>query len=68
MVNVRFRDLIGMIEQDGWRLVRTTGSHQQYRHPAKSGTVTVAGKPNLDVPPGTLNSILKQAGLKGQKP
>jgi predicted RNA binding protein YcfA (HicA-like mRNA interferase family) len=56
-----------MIEQDGWRLVRTTGSHHQYRHSAKPGTVTVAGKPNLDVPPGTLNSILKQAGLKGQQ-
>jgi predicted RNA binding protein YcfA (HicA-like mRNA interferase family) len=56
-----------MIEQDGWRLVRTTGSHQQYRHSIKPGTVTVAGKPNLDVPPGTLNSILKQAGLKGLK-
>jgi len=56
-----------MIEQDGWRLVRTVGSHRQYRHSIKPGTVTVAGKPNLDVPPGTLNSILKQAGLKGHK-
>jgi predicted RNA binding protein YcfA (HicA-like mRNA interferase family) len=68
MANVKFRDVIRMIEQDGWRLVRTTGSHRQYRHPAKPGTVTIAGKPNLDVPPGTLNSILKQAGLKGQQP
>jgi predicted RNA binding protein YcfA (HicA-like mRNA interferase family) len=40
------------------------GSHRQYKHPRKTGTVTVAGKPSLDVPPGTLNSILKQAGLK----
>ena len=64
---MKFRDVINMIEQDGWRLVRTTGSHQQYRHSIKPGTVTVAGKPNLDVPPGTLNSILKQAGLKGLK-
>jgi predicted RNA binding protein YcfA (HicA-like mRNA interferase family) len=68
MANVKFRDVIAMIEQDGWWLVRTTGSHRQYRHPVKPGTVTVAGKPNLDVPPGTLNSILKQAGLKGQQP
>jgi predicted RNA binding protein YcfA (HicA-like mRNA interferase family) len=68
MANVKFRDVIRMIEQDGWRLVRTTGSHQQYRHPTKPGTVTIAGKPSLDVPPGTLNSILKQAGLKGQQP
>jgi predicted RNA binding protein YcfA (HicA-like mRNA interferase family) len=65
---VKFRDVIEMLEQDGWRLIRTTGSHRQYRHPAKPGIVTVAGKPNLDVPPGTLNSILKQAGLKGQQP
>jgi predicted RNA binding protein YcfA (HicA-like mRNA interferase family) len=64
---VKFRDVIQLIEQDGWRLVRRAGSHRQYRHLAKPGTVTVAGKPNLDVPPGTLNSILKQAGLKGQQ-
>jgi len=57
-----------MIERDGWHLVRTKGSHRQYRHPLKHGTVTIAGKPNLDVPPGTLNNILKQAGLKGQQP
>ncbi|MGH9352155.1 MAG: type II toxin-antitoxin system HicA family toxin, partial [Terriglobia bacterium] len=43
------------------------GSHQQFKHAIKPGTVTVAGKPNLDVPPGTLNSILKQAGLKGRE-
>jgi len=58
-----------MLEQDGWTLVRTKGSHRQFKHPVKSGTVTVAGKPGLDVPPGTLNSLLKQAGLKEeQKP
>jgi len=56
-----------MLEQDGWGLVRTTGSHRQFKHYSKQGTVTVAGKPNLDVPAGTLNSILKQAGLKGRK-
>ncbi|HET7212190.1 MAG TPA: type II toxin-antitoxin system HicA family toxin [Terriglobia bacterium] len=64
---MKFRDVIERIEQDGWRLVRTKGSDRQYRHPEKPGTVTVAGKPNLDVPPGTLNSILKQAGLKGRE-
>ena len=56
--------LIRFLEQDGWRLVRTKGSHRQFKNPSKHGTVTVAGKPSLDVPPGTLNSILKQAGLK----
>lgn len=53
-----------MLEADGWQLVKTRGSHRQYKHPAKPGKVTVSGKPSVDVPPGTLNSILKQAGLK----
>ena len=53
-----------LLEEEGWRLARTRGSHRQYKNPSKPGTVTVAGKPSLDVPPGTLNSILKQAGLK----
>lgn len=57
-------ELIRLLEEDGWRLVRTRGSHRQYKNPNKAGTVTVAGKPTLDVPPGTLNSILKQVGLK----
>jgi predicted RNA binding protein YcfA (HicA-like mRNA interferase family) len=65
---VKFRQVIELIERDGWRLARITGSHRQYTHSVKPGTVTVAGKPNLDVPAGTLNSILKQAGLKGQQP
>ena len=61
---MKVRNLIRMIERDGWYLVRTRGSHRQFRHPTKSGTVTIAGKLGLDVPPGTLNSVLKQAGLK----
>jgi predicted RNA binding protein YcfA (HicA-like mRNA interferase family) len=56
--------VLKMLEDDGWYVVRMTGSHRQLKHPTKAGTVTVAGKPSLDVPPGTLNSILKQAGLK----
>jgi predicted RNA binding protein YcfA (HicA-like mRNA interferase family) len=58
------KDLITLIETDGWREVRMKGSHRQFHHPAKPGTVTVAGKPSVDVPPGTLNGVLKQAGLK----
>jgi len=54
-----------MLEADGWRLERQSGSHRQYRHPGKPGTVTVAGKAGEDVPPGTLGNILRQAGLKG---
>jgi predicted RNA binding protein YcfA (HicA-like mRNA interferase family) len=61
---VKVRDLIFLIESDGWMVVRTKGSHRQFRHPNKPGTVTVAGKPGIDIPAGTLNSVLKQAGLK----
>jgi predicted RNA binding protein YcfA (HicA-like mRNA interferase family) len=53
-----------MLESEGWQLARTRGSHRQFKHPTKSGTVTVSGKSGLDMPPGTLNSVLKQAGLK----
>jgi len=61
---MKYRDLIRQIEQDGWRLVKMTGSHGQYKHPIKSGRVTVAGQPGKDVPEGTRKSILKQAGLE----
>lgn len=61
---MKIRDLIKRLERDGWRLARTKGSHRQFHHPTKSGTVTVAGHPSVDIPPGTLNNILKQAGLK----
>jgi predicted RNA binding protein YcfA (HicA-like mRNA interferase family) len=61
---VKVRELISLIEADGWVLVRVTGSHRQFHHPVKPGTVTVAGQPGTDVPPGTLNSVLKQAALK----
>jgi predicted RNA binding protein YcfA (HicA-like mRNA interferase family) len=64
---VKVGELIRLLEDDGWRLARTRGSHRQYKHASKSGTVTVAGKPSLDVPPGTLNAILKQAGLRREK-
>jgi predicted RNA binding protein YcfA (HicA-like mRNA interferase family) len=63
---VKVRDVIKMLEKDGWYRVRTKGSHRQFKHPTKPGTVTVAGKLSLDIPLGTLNSILKQAGLKQQ--
>ena len=53
-----------MIEDDGWYHDRTKGSHRQFKHPTKLGVVTIAGKPNEDVPRGTLNNILKQARLK----
>ena len=61
---MKVRDLIKLLESDGWEQVRMKGSHRQFHHPSKLGTVTVAGKPSVDIPPGTLNSALKQAGLK----
>jgi predicted RNA binding protein YcfA (HicA-like mRNA interferase family) len=61
---VKVRDVISQLERDGWLLVRTRGSHRQYKHPTKSGRVTVAGQPNDDLAPGTINSIRKQAGWK----
>ncbi|PYN22845.1 MAG: hypothetical protein DMD99_15715 [Candidatus Rokuibacteriota bacterium] len=60
-------ELPRLLAEDGWQLARTRGSHRQDKHPSKPGTVTVAGKPSLDVPPGTLNAILKQAGLRKEK-
>ncbi|MCE7905604.1 MAG: type II toxin-antitoxin system HicA family toxin [Anaerolineae bacterium CFX3] len=64
---MKIRDVIKLIEADGWRLVATKGSHRQYKHPVKSGRVTIAGHPSDDIAPGTLNSVMKQARLKKQK-
>jgi len=61
---MKVRDAIRMIEAEGWYLVHTKGSHRQFKHPNKSGLVTVPGHLSDDLAPGTLNSILKQAGLK----
>lgn len=61
---MKVRDVLRLMNDDGWYLAVMQGSHRQYKHPTKTGRVTVAGKPNDDLPPGTLNSILRQAGLK----
>lgn len=61
---MKVRQVLKLIERDGWQLVRTKGSHRQYKHPDKIGLVTVPGKPGDELAPGTLNSILKQAQLK----
>jgi predicted RNA binding protein YcfA (HicA-like mRNA interferase family) len=61
---MKIKDLIALLESDGWQQVRQKGSHRQFHHSVKPGTVTVAGKPSVDVPPGTLINVLKQAGLK----
>ena len=61
---MKVKQIIKIIEQDGWYLARTKGSHRQYKHQTKIGLVTVPGKLSDELAPGTLNSILKQAGLK----
>jgi predicted RNA binding protein YcfA (HicA-like mRNA interferase family) len=63
---VKVRELLAMLDEAGWVQVRQKGSHRQFRHPLKPGTVTVSGQPGVDVPAGTLSSILKQAGLKNK--
>jgi predicted RNA binding protein YcfA (HicA-like mRNA interferase family) len=61
---MKVSDILRMLQDEGWYLIATRGSHRQYKHPEKPGRVTVAGKPSDDIAPGTLNSILKQSGLK----
>jgi predicted RNA binding protein YcfA (HicA-like mRNA interferase family) len=63
---MKVKDAIRLLEKEGWFLVATRGSHRQYKHPVRPGRVTVASKPSDDLAPGTLNSILKQSGLKEQ--
>jgi predicted RNA binding protein YcfA (HicA-like mRNA interferase family) len=61
---MKFAEVLSLLEAHGWYLARTRGSHRQYKHPTRPGVVTLAGKASDDVPRGTLNSILKQAGLR----
>jgi predicted RNA binding protein YcfA (HicA-like mRNA interferase family) len=60
---MKIRDVVRALEQHGWNLAATRGSHRQYKHPLIAGRVTIAGHPNDDLSPGTLNSILKQARM-----
>jgi predicted RNA binding protein YcfA (HicA-like mRNA interferase family) len=61
---MKVKEVIKLIEADGWYYVKTKGSHHQYKHPTKTGRVTVPGKGSDDLHPKTLNSILTQAGLR----
>jgi predicted RNA binding protein YcfA (HicA-like mRNA interferase family) len=65
-VLVKVRDVLKLIERDGWRLKRTEGSHRQFVHPVKDGKVTVSGHPSAEVAPKTLRSIERQAGLRNE--
>lgn len=61
---MKIREILRIIEKDGWLLDRAKGSHRQYKHPIKKGLVTVAGHPNDDLHPKTKSSIFKQAQLE----
>ena len=61
---MKVSEILRMLNDDGWYLAETRGSHRQFKHATKPGRVTVPGKPSDDLAPGTLNSILKQSGLK----
>ena len=61
---MKVSEILAILHKDGWQLLATRGSHRQFKHPEKTGRVTVAGKPSDDLAPGTLNSVFKQAGLK----
>jgi predicted RNA binding protein YcfA (HicA-like mRNA interferase family) len=61
---MKLRDIIKVIEEDGWLFHSQRGSHRQFKHPVKPGRVTVPGKPGDDLSPGMQRSIMKQAGLK----
>jgi predicted RNA binding protein YcfA (HicA-like mRNA interferase family) len=60
---MKVKDILKLLKKDGWYRVPSRGGHRQFKHPTKRGRVTVSGKPSDDLPPGTLNSIFKQAGL-----
>ena len=64
---MKIRDVIKVIEADGWYFIGQEGSHRHYKHPTKKGRVTIAGHPSKDLHPKTLNSVLRQAGLRGEK-
>ena len=60
---MKVKDAVRILEKDGWYLAKTRGSHRQFKHPSKTGKVTVAGKLSKEIPVGTLKSILRQAQL-----
>jgi len=65
---MKISEVIRLLEDDGWVLKRVTGSHRHFAHPTKPGLVTVAGKPSATLKPGTEASILRQAGLRKERP
>jgi predicted RNA binding protein YcfA (HicA-like mRNA interferase family) len=64
---VKVRDVLKRLQDDGWYVDRIRGSHRQLKHPSKPGLVTVSGRPNVDVPIGTLRNIWRQADLEAER-
>lgn len=65
--HLKVKEIIRRLEEDGWYLARTKGSHRQYNHPIKPGTVTIPGELSKDLAIGTLKSILRQAQLEDEE-
>ena len=61
---MKVREVLKLLEADGWYIVAMRGSHRQFKHPQKPSRGTLAGKPGDDLAPGTFNSVLKQVGLE----
>lgn len=61
---LKVSEMLSLLRDDGWYLVRVRGSHRHFQHPTKPGTTTVAGKPSDTLPPGTERSILRQANIR----
>ena len=64
---MKVREIVRMLRKDGWEIVAQRGSHRQFKHPARPGRVTIAGHPGDEMATGTLNSVLKQAGLRRRR-
>jgi len=64
MKRYKVKEVIKLLEEDGWYLVSTVGDHRQFKHSTKKGRVTVPGKLSLTMDQFNLNSIWKQAGWK----
>jgi predicted RNA binding protein YcfA (HicA-like mRNA interferase family) len=61
---MKVREVIRLLEQRGWVKMRSRGGHRQFKHPNQALVITVPGNPGQELAPGTLNDILKRAGLK----
>ena len=61
---MKIREVIALLEKNGWALDRSKGSHRQFKHPGNPQVITVPGNEGKELATGTLNDILKKAGLR----